>query len=433
MTYTKGYVCYRRVVLMNKMHLVLAGVMAIVSLAYLFFEPSSAYAASCGGTDTVIVSCGSSENGIWSVLLIAIRILAAGVGIVAVGGIVYAALQYTTAEDNAAQVTTSKNNIQAIIIGIVVFAGMYSFLEFVVPGGVFNRSYSFPVASDGRKKDSDSGEGSGSDKEDSDEIKEARIKVATYNVLGFNHDTSASRYSNNERMERAAGIIKDNEVDAFIATEINTNEQRSLLLGSLSNWGATTRQSGNQDVFIFWNKDVFKSISSGTYNIPVIPGSPSRPQPWIKLEHKDSKRQVIVYGNHLAQTSHGDNQRTGASTTVSKVKSALDGKKDLVAILGGDMNTNDNRGYAYTVFENSGILKDSRHSTDNRSGDNCDTHHDLGGQDCRPTRGSHIDHIWVSKNPKSSIESYRVIANDETAHISDHNPLIVTVKIPATK
>jgi len=234
-------------------------------------------------------------------------------------------------------------------------------------------------------------------------------------------------------MQRAANIMEDNGVDAFVANELNTNEQRSLILGSLRNWGATTRQSGNQDVFIFWNKDVFKLVGSGTYNIPVIPNKPSRPQPWVHLEHKKSKRHVFIYGNHLAQTSHGNNQIIGASTTVSRVRGTLEKNKEFVAIVAGDMNTNDKKGYAYTVFKNSGILNDARHSTNNKSGDNCDTHHSLGSQDCRPTRGSHIDHIWVSKNPKAIIESYRVIANDETAHVSDHNPLIVAITIPAPK
>lgn len=310
-------------------------------------------------------------------------------------------------------------------------------VEFIVPGGVFNRSYSLPngtTSSNSSGNSSGSNNNSGSSGSNSDKgIKEARIKVGAYNVLGFNHNTSASRYTNTDRMRRAAGIMEDSGVQVFVASEINNNEQRSLILNSLSNWAATSRQSGNQDVFIYWNKDIFKAIKSGTYNIPVMPGSPSRPQPWVRLEHRKSKRQFFVYGNHLAQTSHGNNQNIGASTTVGKIKNALQQNNKFVAVLAGDMNTNDNRGYAYTIFKNSDILKDSRHSTGNKIGDNCDTHHVLGRQECRPTRGSHIDHIWVSKSFKNTVESYRVVANDETAHISDHNPVIVTIKVPASK
>lgn len=422
---------------MKKILPVFIGLFGAIALTALLSELNIVQAASCGNVETTVLSCSSNENGIWSLLLILIRILAAGVGVVAVGGLVYAAFLYSTSGDNASQLTLSKNNIQSVVIGLVVFVGLYSLVEFVVPGGIFNRSFSFPVASDDTGKDGKNGDSSSSDSSNnnaSDEtIKKARIKVATYNVLGFNHNTSASRYGDNERMQRAANIIKDNDVQAFVATEINVNEQRSLILNSLQNWGATSRQSGNQDVFIYWNKDIFKLVSSGTYNIPVIPGKPSRPQPWVRLEHKESRRQVFIYGNHLAQTSHGNNQNIGATATLGKVKSVLGKNKDFVTIIAGDMNTNDKKGHAYTIFKNSGVLSDTRHATGNKSGDNCDTHHSLGSQDCRPTRGSHIDHIWVSKKQKITVDSYRVIANDETAHISDHNPLIVTITIPASK
>lgn len=412
-------------------HRLLLGLLGIMVLLVLFIS-QPAYAASCADIKTSIISCSNDENGVWSIILMIIRILTAGVGIVAVGGIVYAALLYSTAEDKASQIIASKDKIRMVVIGLVLFAGLYSTIEFIVPGGVFNRSYTFPVSSSpsGNKGNGSNPSNGGEDKNG---IREARMKIATYNVFGFNHDTSASRYPRNERMYRAANLLKNAGVDAFVATEINVNEQRSLLLSRLENWGATTRQSGNQDVFIFWNKDVFKLVNSGSYNIAVMPGRPSRPQPWVRLEHKQSQRNIFIFGAHLAQTSHGNNQVIGASTTVGRVKNVIESNKEFVAIVAGDMNTNDNRGYAYTTFKNSGILKDSRHATSNKIGENCDTHHNLGKQDCRSTRGSHIDHIWVTKKPKSTINSYRVVANDETAHISDHNPVIISITIPAPK
>ena len=98
----------------------------------------------CGGVDTAIIKCDPSadgstqENGIWKLLLIALNILTAGVGIAAVGGIVYGAILYTTAEDKADQVKKATDIITNVVIGLVLFAFMYAGLQYIVPGGVFS-------------------------------------------------------------------------------------------------------------------------------------------------------------------------------------------------------------------------------------------------------------------------------------------------------
>lgn len=77
-------------------------------------------------------------NPIWGLLLMVVNILTAGIGIVAVGGIIYAAILWTTAEDKNAQIVKSKETIFNVVVGLVAFALLYSFLQFLIPGGVFN-------------------------------------------------------------------------------------------------------------------------------------------------------------------------------------------------------------------------------------------------------------------------------------------------------
>lgn len=108
-------------------------------------QVSTVYAAKCGGVDTAILSCGGSKNatkvedtGIWAILLLVINIMTGLVGLAAVGGIVYASILYTTAQDNSGQVTKAKETIFNVVLGIVLFSLMYSFLQFIIPGGVFN-------------------------------------------------------------------------------------------------------------------------------------------------------------------------------------------------------------------------------------------------------------------------------------------------------
>jgi len=102
-------------------------------------------AQKCGGVDTAIISCeqdgtgtSASNSGAWGILLIVINIMTGGVGILAVGGIVYAAILYSAAQDNANQTKQAIELIWNIVIGIVVFGAMYALLNFIIPGGVFN-------------------------------------------------------------------------------------------------------------------------------------------------------------------------------------------------------------------------------------------------------------------------------------------------------
>ena len=97
--------------------------------------------AACAGTETAVIDCSETEgskDAIWSLLLTAITILTAGVGVVALGGIVYGAVLYTSAGGNPEQVKKAMGIFTNVSIGVIAFAGMYVLLNFIIPGGIFN-------------------------------------------------------------------------------------------------------------------------------------------------------------------------------------------------------------------------------------------------------------------------------------------------------
>jgi len=96
-------------------------------------------------TQTSIISCDIDESadgiegtGLWSILILAINILTALVGVAALGGIVYGAALYTAAGGNAEQTKKAMGIITNVVIGVIAFALMFAFLNFIIPGGVFN-------------------------------------------------------------------------------------------------------------------------------------------------------------------------------------------------------------------------------------------------------------------------------------------------------
>jgi hypothetical protein len=147
----------------------------IISFCALWSSPLRVYAA-CGGVDTSIINCDNNDigscsdgttpvdracinevdadgnpvvytppsadsvenTGLWSLLLLAINILTAGVGVAAIGGVVYGSVLYTSAGGSSDQTKKAKEIITNVIVGLVAYALAYSFLNFIIPGGLFS-------------------------------------------------------------------------------------------------------------------------------------------------------------------------------------------------------------------------------------------------------------------------------------------------------
>ena len=77
-----------------------------------------------------------SDWKIEDILNMVLVIVTTGVGIAAVGSIVFAGVLYITARDNAAQVSKAKTMIMNTIIGIIAYILMWAFLEWIIPGGI---------------------------------------------------------------------------------------------------------------------------------------------------------------------------------------------------------------------------------------------------------------------------------------------------------
>lgn len=118
---------------------------ALLIAGFVVTAPTNTFAVdTCGGITTSIIHCDQTggnkvENtGVWGILLLAINILTAGVGIAAIGGIIYGAILYTSAGGSPEQVKKAMGIITNVVIGVIAYALMFSFLNFLIPGGLFN-------------------------------------------------------------------------------------------------------------------------------------------------------------------------------------------------------------------------------------------------------------------------------------------------------
>lgn len=94
-------------------------------------------AGKCGQARTNLIGCtGTGVQAIGDVLRQIITILSILIGIAAVGGIAYAAVQYASATDNSTQTKNAIDLIRNIVIGILVYGFMVAIINWLIPGGV---------------------------------------------------------------------------------------------------------------------------------------------------------------------------------------------------------------------------------------------------------------------------------------------------------
>ena len=92
----------------------------------------------CAGEKTDYFACDADgSDAIVGIIRIIIIIVSVGVGIIAVGGIVYGAILYAAAQDSQDQIRKAISVIRSVVIGLVLYIFMVTILNFLVPGGVF--------------------------------------------------------------------------------------------------------------------------------------------------------------------------------------------------------------------------------------------------------------------------------------------------------
>lgn len=116
-------------------------VIATVSTAH------PALAATCNGVKTSVdFGCDPTTDPVSAIVVAVINFLAIGVGIAVVGGIVFGAIRYTSANGDASQSQQGIKIVVGAIIGLILFILMFAILNFLVPGGLFNTNKPMPVA-----------------------------------------------------------------------------------------------------------------------------------------------------------------------------------------------------------------------------------------------------------------------------------------------
>ena len=121
---------------MKKRNITILAAITVLSLASVIFIPRFVFAA-CGGAETSIINCnGEGEVALMDVIKQVVKIMAVGVGVLAVGAVITGGILYSMAGSNPEYMKKAKTIWINTIIGLVIFAFFVTLTNFIIPGGI---------------------------------------------------------------------------------------------------------------------------------------------------------------------------------------------------------------------------------------------------------------------------------------------------------
>lgn len=124
----------RNLIKIPKLNIIIAASLACGFLAY-----AQAPMAQAGTVTDQKVSQELKKNPIVKDLNTIVNFLSAGVGIIVVIVIIVGGIQYSMAGDNPQAVAAARQRILNGLIALMAFLFMFAFLQWLIPGGVFNK------------------------------------------------------------------------------------------------------------------------------------------------------------------------------------------------------------------------------------------------------------------------------------------------------
>lgn len=217
---------------MKKTFVIMLVMLGLVSSVF-FSLPT--WAAECGSVDTIILECNNTGAGsIREIILNVIDILSIGVGILGVIGISIVGIQYLTAGGSEEKTKKAKLRIFEIIIGLVVYAVLWTGLQWLTPGGVLFGEIEVTSVSLGTS---------------SFEIEKGSTRTLTPTLMPVDADNSAFSWSSSDNtvvnVDDRGKVTAKALGSAVITVTTSNGKTASVTVNVVENGGSGSATGGN--------------------------------------------------------------------------------------------------------------------------------------------------------------------------------------------
>ena len=250
------------------------------------------------------------------------------------------------------------------------------------------------------------------------------IRWATFNMRYDNPNDAPNHWG--ARKERVAQYIKEMKFDVFGTQEVLHNQFEDLksMLPDYEGVGVGRDDGATRGEYaaIFYNKDVFDALDSGTFWLSENPDSIGklgwdaacvRIATWAKLQHKATGKIVMAVNTHYDHV--GKEARKQSSLLIIRKIKEIVGEQP--AVLTGDFNITDQTEAYHTLVSNEFALLDAHKVAEKTAGASY-TYHGYGT--VAPEKCSKIDFVLVTPNIK--VLHSEITPEVKEALLSDHNP-----------
>lgn len=262
-----------------------------------------------------------------------------------------------------------------------------------------------------------------------------RLYVATYNIRNNNAGDAAEGNGWKQRCPNICDLINFEQPAIFGMQEVLHNQLTDLLAGMPQyRYLGVGRDDGKEKgeySAIFYQTDRLTVLRNGYFWLSPTPNKPSlgwdaacvRICTWGLFRDNETKKKFYFFNCHMDHIGVVA-RRNSAKMIIDSIK-AIAGKTPV--ILTGDFNV-DQHNEIYTIFSQSGILKDAYASADQRMAP-IGTWNDFSQEYHNDSR---IDHVFVSNG--FDVEHYGILTNsywlgNTRRNPSDHYPVFVKLKM----
>lgn len=250
------------------------------------------------------------------------------------------------------------------------------------------------------------------------------VRWATFNMRYDNPGDAPNHWG--ARKERVAAYIKEMKFDVFGTQEVLHHQFEDLkaMLPEFEGVGVGRDDGATKGEYsaIFYNKNVFDALDSGTFWLSEDPTSVGkmgwdavcvRIATWAKLQHKATGKIVMAVNTHYDHVGQ-EAQKESSLLIIRKIKEIVG---DQPAVLTGDFNVTDESEAYNTIVSNEFVLLDAHKVAEKTSGVGY-TYQAFGQRE--PEKCTKIDFVFVT--PQIKVLHSEVTPEVKDALLSDHNP-----------
>lgn len=246
------------------------------------------------------------------------------------------------------------------------------------------------------------------------QLMSAQMLVGTYNIRYKNQGDSVKGERWSKRCQVMCDQINFMSPDIFGAQEVLHTQLVDMLKGldgyDYIGVGRDDGKTGGEYAAVFYKKDRLRLLDHGDFWLSETPDRPGlgwdaacvRICTWGKFTGMTATNDEAFYFFNLHMDHVGVvARREAAKLIVTKVREIAQGAP---VIITGDFNV-DQKDEIYSIFLQSGLLKDSYQSARQRFAENGT----FNAYDINIYTDSRIDHVFVS--PEVQVESYGILTN----------------------